>query len=57
MQRQENPSSFRLTPEQLDRIHRESVESGIPRNRIVRLAIDAYFARPIGGLNAPFSAT
>jgi predicted DNA-binding protein len=39
-----SPTAVRFTPEQLDRIHRESATTGIPRNRIVRLAIDAYFS-------------
>jgi len=41
--KRENPSTFRLTSEQLYRINRRSAETGIPRNRIVRWAIDAYF--------------
>ena len=43
MQRQENPSSFRLTRQQIELINQKSVETGIPKNRIVRWAIDAYF--------------
>jgi hypothetical protein len=38
-----NPSSIRFTSEQLELINRRAIESGIPKNRIVRIAIDAYF--------------
>ena len=44
MQRQENPSSFRLTRQQIELIHQKSLECGLPKNRVVRLAIDAYFS-------------
>ncbi|MCX5964240.1 MAG: ribbon-helix-helix domain-containing protein [Cyanobacteria bacterium] len=43
MQRK-NPTAVRFTAEQLDRIRTESATTGIPKNRIVRLAIDAYFS-------------
>ena len=43
MQRQANPSSFRLTRSQIEMIDRRSAETGIPKNRIVRWAIDSYF--------------
>ena len=44
MNRRTSPSSFRLTRQQIELINQKSVECGIPRNRIVRLAIDAYFS-------------
>jgi hypothetical protein len=43
MQRQENPQTFRLTRQQIELINQESVATGLSRNRIDRLAIDAYF--------------
>lgn len=43
MQR-EHPSTVRFTPQQLILIHQEATTTGIPRNRVVRLAIDAYFS-------------
>jgi predicted DNA binding CopG/RHH family protein len=44
MERRENPSSFRLTRSQIELINQKAIESGIPKNRIVRLAIDQFFA-------------
>jgi predicted DNA-binding protein len=43
MNRQENPSSFRLTRQQIESINQQSIETGMPKNRIVRLALDQYF--------------
>jgi hypothetical protein len=39
-----HPSTVRFTRRQLELINQKAVELGFPKNRIVRLAIDAYFA-------------
>jgi hypothetical protein len=40
----ENPSTVRFTRKQLDLINQKAIESSILKNRIVQIAIDAYFA-------------
>jgi hypothetical protein len=44
MERRANPSSVRFTRQQIELINQKAIESGILKNRIVRIAIDAYFA-------------
>lgn len=44
MNRRTSPSSFRLTRQQIELINQKSLECGLPKNRVIRLAIDAYFA-------------